>query len=386
MTTKHQCSISFFPVGNGDMTLIRLESGSKILIDCNIREAADDPDDITPDVSTDLRKRLKRDARGRLYVDTLLISHLDEDHCNGLRKHFHLGPPSEWSKHEDKIFIREIWSSPMVFRRASRNNPLCVDAKAFITEVKRRVKVFREAEIAAGGDHILILGEDENGKTEGLEEILIQVGTKFSRINGVSDNTMEVQLLSSAPKSDDDDEEDSLSKNNSSVILNFSLTGDGKADRCRFLTGGDAEVEIWEQLWKQRSPEELSYDLLLAPHHCSWHSLSYDSWSKSDGAPQVSEDARSALSQIRSGGTVAASSEPIKDDDNDPPCIGAKREYEKIVRTVSGEFVCVGEEPSEKSPEVMEFKISRNGVQRIQGSLFASSSVIVPTRKPIRHG
>jgi hypothetical protein len=44
-------SIAFFPVGNGDMTLIVLESGRKILIDTNIRAAADNPDEETPDVA-----------------------------------------------------------------------------------------------------------------------------------------------------------------------------------------------------------------------------------------------------------------------------------------------------------------------------------------------
>ena len=38
------CTLSFFSVGNGDMTLLELESGRKVLIDLNIRVAADDPD------------------------------------------------------------------------------------------------------------------------------------------------------------------------------------------------------------------------------------------------------------------------------------------------------------------------------------------------------
>ena len=98
--------IAFFPVGNGDMTLIELESGRKILVDMNIRAAADDPDDDTPDVATDLRSRLNRDSKGRLYVDVLLITHPDQDHCNGLKKHFHMGPPGDWSEADDKIFVR----------------------------------------------------------------------------------------------------------------------------------------------------------------------------------------------------------------------------------------------------------------------------------------
>lgn len=72
--------ITFFPVGNGDTTLLELESGRTVLIDVNIRAAADDPDDDTPDVAKMLRNRLKPDSEGRLYVDAFLLSHPDKDH------------------------------------------------------------------------------------------------------------------------------------------------------------------------------------------------------------------------------------------------------------------------------------------------------------------
>ena len=48
-------SITFFPVDNGDMTLVRFDNDQTLLIDIHIREAADDPDDATPDVIADLR-------------------------------------------------------------------------------------------------------------------------------------------------------------------------------------------------------------------------------------------------------------------------------------------------------------------------------------------
>ena len=275
MTTQ----LSFFPVGNGDMTLVQTEGGHRILIDMNIRSAADDPDDDTPDVVAKLRDKLIRDAAGRLYVDALLISHPDEDHCRGLRKHFHLGPPDEWSKSADKILIREIWSSPMVFRRASRRHVLCEDARAFNAEARRRVRVFRDTPWKVGdGDRILILGEDEDGKTDDLKTILVPVDHQLSQVNGQRDDSMTALLLAPLP-TDADDDEDVLSKNNSSTILRFSLAGNRIADKCQFLTGGDAEVAIWEKLWNRhrRRPDWLSYDILQSPHHCSWHSLSYDS-------------------------------------------------------------------------------------------------------------
>lgn len=43
--------IAFFPVSNGDMTLFTLDNGQTILIDVNIRAAADDAEDDTPDVA-----------------------------------------------------------------------------------------------------------------------------------------------------------------------------------------------------------------------------------------------------------------------------------------------------------------------------------------------
>lgn len=384
--------IAFFPVGNGDMTLLQLESGRKVLVDINIRAAADDPEDKTADVAKMLRERLTRDAKGRLYVDAFLLSHPDKDHCTGLRTHFHLGPPAEWSKAADKIFIREMWSSPMVFRRASKKNRvLCDDAQAFNTEARRRVQRFRDSQGAVEeGDRILILGEDENGKTDDLGQILVKIDEVFSKVNGAHDDSLSVRLLAALPKSDDEGEEDVLSKNASSTILRFALAAEGNPDAGRYLSGGDAEVAIWERLWDRhkKRPDWLSYDILLSPHHCSWHSLSYDSWSEMREKAKVSEKARSALAQTRDGAVIVASSNPIKDDDNDPPCIRAKREYVAITDAAKGVFKCVGELPSEDDPDVLEFEIGRNG-PRVKTRLMKAASVLGPGvvgRQPLAHG
>ncbi|MCF7967000.1 MAG: hypothetical protein K9L79_15910 [Methylobacter tundripaludum] len=67
MSTK----ITFFPVGNGDMTLIELDDAkqTKILIDMNIRESADDTaNEDYFDVASELRSRLNNDSKGRPYV------------------------------------------------------------------------------------------------------------------------------------------------------------------------------------------------------------------------------------------------------------------------------------------------------------------------------
>lgn len=343
----------FFPVDNGDMTLIRLADNvsTTLLIDIHVRKAADDPNDQTPDVAKLLRERLLKDRNERPYVDAFLLSHPDKDHCSGLVKHFWLGSPDDYPdddlpQTEKRIVIRELWSSPMVFRRASKNLPLCDDAKAFNKEARRRVKYWRENGFAGEGNRILILGEDENGKTDDLTEILIREKETINKINGCSTGGyFSAKLLAPFPKQDDDDDELLLSKNHSSVVLNIGLSAYQWATPTRFLTGGDAEVAIWERLWKkyENTPEELSYDLLQAPHHCSWHTLSYDSWSKYKEEAKVSNDARDALGQARDGAIIVASSKKILDDDVDPPCIRAKTEYLAILRPVDGSFLCTGD-------------------------------------------
>lgn len=315
-----------------------------------------------------------------------LLSHPDQDHCAGLRNHLHLGPPEEHNQDEDKILMREVWSSPMVFRRASKDTPLCADAKAFNREAKRRVRLFRKAAATVGdGDRILILGRDEDGKTDDLAEILIEVDELVARVNGVDDETMEALLLGPLSQSASEDEEEALAKNRSSVILRFSLMGDREPDAGRYLTGGDAQVEIWERLWwKHRNTDRLEYDLLLAPHHCSWHSLSHDSWSEMGEDAQVSRDARNSLSQTRNGAVIVSSSNPIKDDDCDPPCIRAKREYEAIAKAARGSFKCT----AEYSPGTMEFVIGKDG-PRFKGALSGAPAVAtsgVVGCQPLPHG
>lgn len=372
-----------FRADNGDMTLIQLESGRRILIDINIRGAAVDPNDETPDVLTQLRQRLSRDAQGRLFIDAFLLTHPDTDHIRGLEEHFHLGPLADWSPDDDKIIIREMWSSPMVFRRASTNHILSPDAKAWNTEARRRVAVYRANYWCADGDKILIMGEDIDGKTNDLGPIVVKVDTTFQTIAGNVDGTFKARLIAPLPASDSD-EEDILSKNNSSVILNMTLQSRG-VDAANYLFGGDAEVAIWERVWSRHKyqPHVLEYDVLLAPHHCSWHSLSYHSWSLYREAAEVSDAARSALGQARIGAYVIASSKPIKDDDNDPPCIRAKREYVAILGT-ENRFKCIADGAGDTP---FEFEVSVGGVSPLaKAAAVASPFISGVGRQPLPHG
>lgn len=246
-------SVEFFPVGSGDMTLIRLASGKTILIDINIRQKADNENESDyPDVASMLKDRLERDSENRLYVDVFMLSHPDSDHIAGLETHFHLGAPSAYKVPEnedddEKILIREMWSSPLIFRRRNKiEGALSSDAVKWRDEAKRRVKLYRDKDDTKEecGNFIRILGDDIHHKTEGIEDLLIKEGEVLDEICRVNDSSFSAYLLS--PKLVSDEEAEKLEgKNNSSVVMQFSISS--KKDDgfiAKFLTGGDAEVDM----------------------------------------------------------------------------------------------------------------------------------------------
>ena len=198
MTAK----IDFFPVDNGDMALLTLDSGRNILIDVNIRKSADDEkQEEVIDVASLLKDKLQRDSEGRLYVDAFLLTHPDQDHCRGLEEHFHLGKPEDWKNdNSEKIIIREMWSSPVIFRRKKdvSENGLCDDANAWWKEARRRVNLFKattDKSSIKDGDRIQVLGEDRNGKTDELTEILVKTDDEITKICGAVDGTFRAWLI-----------------------------------------------------------------------------------------------------------------------------------------------------------------------------------------------
>jgi hypothetical protein len=153
----------------------------------------------------------------------------------------------------------------------------------------------------------------------------------------------------------------------------------------KILMAGDAECLVWEKLWGlYKDSDRLDYDLLSTPHHCSWHSLSYDSQSE-DEDPKVCTNAKNALSQKIEGARIIAQCKPIKDDD-DPPSKVAKDEYLTIVSESC--FYCTDEHPKEKSPEPLEFNLTSYGPQKkaVKEKSKLSLAAIASTKESYPHG
>lgn len=381
-------TVTFFPVGNknGGMTLVKLNDDKKttILIDCSIGEER-----VAGhcDVSQELRSRLPTDSDGRPYVDAFMLTHRHDDHVRGFAEHFHLGSLDDYDADKKKIVIREMWSTHNFWKPASESYPLCDNAKAFNKEMKRRVDLYKkEKRIQKEGDRSIIVGKDPDGRTKGLDNINYDIGCSFGKINNndVSDK-LDGFILSPIEQQKDEDDECFTNKNRQSLVLQLTvIQGDYKN---KLMLAADAECLVWDNLWGsyKDKKQRLEYDILSVPHHCSWHSLSYDSQSQCDN-PKVCEKAKKALSQKKVGAFAVSQSKAIKGSDEDPPSEEAKAVYVDIVG--KSQFVCTNEYPDSEKPEPLEFNLTGDGPQKksVKEKSKLSVAALASTKEAYPHG
>lgn len=373
--------IVHFPVGNGDMTLIQVgpkgSGGKTILIDLKIN-GGDEPDKC--DALKELHSHLPKNSRGIPYLDLLVITHPDDDHVAGYDKHFYSGDPEDYKFLDDGefdlIIANEIWFSEVCTRRVSKDRRLGDAAQALRTELKRRRQLFEDNyRQSVDGNRLMTVGEfkHEDDKTErwDLPGMVIKRGTRK--------NVGQAEALILGPFGEEIfDEVHQSSKNDSSIIIRWMVNGS------RVLTGGDATAWIWKHVDQSYPVDYLEYDLLIAPHHCSWRTLSLDSSSQCE-SPKILDEAKKALSHSNFGAYVISSSKKIKASEADPPSSRAKKEYMKMINN-SDNFICLADSGSEtKQPVVRKFNLLNAGVIPISiGS--AQASVIPNESTPIRHG
>jgi len=355
--------IKYYPVNNGDMSLITLKDNSTILIDCNIREGDKDSNDNNIyDVKEDLLQSTQK-RNNNPFVDLFILSHPDEDHCRGFKKNFYTGDPEDYSKtnrDNEEIIIDEIWVTSMIFTTKQSD-----DANAIRNEVNRR-KRLTDSDKNKKGNRLRLIGYDEDKKLENVTSY-----TPGTEVNSFNRKTFEnFSFFVHAPfKKDLIQSRADGDRNTSSIVLQARFKDkDSDTDHKTYaLFGGDADHYIWEKIIekseKNNNEKYLKWDLLLAPHHCSWtffNNVSYDieeNQTPKDYSLKLLNDYKEA------GGKVVSSSKKIKKEKPNPPHKPAKDEYIKALAS-KDDFYELAIIPKEKSPEPVEFIVTNNGVTK----------------------
>lgn len=337
---------TFWPVGTGDSTTITVAEETVIQVDLHQRSDSEDPDSPYASVIAELKEALPQ-KDGTPYLSVFGLTHPDQDHCKGFERLL------------DEVKIGELWATPQIFREYHKD--LCDDASAFKKEMERRV----DATIGAGGDpgagdRVRLFGWDEllnQDDYSGFPDDWLTIpGNSLTRIDG-ADYGQVFRAFVHAPFKDGSAGE----RNDTSLALQVALSDGGAEGRALLL--GDLCYPTVRRIFDISEHDDLRWDVLLAPHHCS-KSVMY--WRGPDDDEEVrKQDILDDLEEAAEGtGWVVASSEPIKGPDEEgqnPPHAVARARYEEIA---PDGFLCTQEEPDEESPQPLKFTVSEEGITR----------------------
>jgi hypothetical protein len=356
--------LKFYPVANGDTTLIKLSDETTLLLDCKIRSGSQDENE-NFDVKRDLLKELKK-KNSCSFLDLFILSHPDQDHCLGFESNFYQGDPDKYSKENrmnDEIIMNEIWVTSSLFNDANSD-----DAKSFKKEAERRKKLWDSdsAEKSKDGNRIRMIGYDGDAKFSELPNSVPGDTLGLAEINGSNETFMEIFIHGPFKKSLIESQaiED---KNSTSIILQIRFKEISSDDWCAyFLTGGDADHYRWEQVLKKSqnndNEDKLLWDVFQTPHHCSWSYFNDVPYTKEENRTPKNYSLE-ILDFGRKDSYVIASSRKIMDEEPNPPHAAAKKEFKKKVKI--GHFLNTNVNHSEKRPIPIVFEVTSSGLTRI---------------------
>lgn len=372
-------TIKYYPVCNGDMSLITLADAATLLIDCNIRESSKGDDDPSMfDVKADLMKSIRKNGKIP-YVDIFMLTHGDDDHCHGFEKNFYTGDPKSYTDtnaKNDEIRIDVLWFTPMALEDCGNE-----DAKAFRKEAKRRIKLHNDdhADKDLPGNKIVIIGNNGSEELSDLHTVRYVPGQVVTKFNDVE--RADFSVFIHAPYKHQLQQADD--KNHTSLVVQARFINAASTDgfSCLAMFGGDADHYAWKIIldktkkYKNDTKEKaLRWDLFLAPHHCSW--TYFNDHSQKDHPDPVASSLE-ILDGKRAGAKVIASSKEIKNNDDNPPNHFAKAQYVKKVTDAN--FLNTEKyDVQGKTPQPIVFEISSQGPVKpkaLEGSAKAAGGI-----------
>jgi hypothetical protein len=348
--------IVFWPVGVGDSTTVVIDKDTILQIDVHHVEASEEDDDPRIPIVDRLVELLPK-VDGKPYLAGFGATHLDKDHVCGFAELL------------DRVTIGDLWFTPRVFRDVDEKE-LCEDGKVFVKEAERRIEAVRKAGAVGSGDRVRIIGHDEllsePPYSDLPKETFVIPGEFLTEIDG-SDYVDVFRAFVHAPFKDDG----SKDRNDTSLALQITLRDGDKT--LNALTFGDLSYPDLKNIFDRSDDDDLLWNALLAPHHCSKNAMY---WPEEEGAdPKLRQDILDAMKEAaESPGVIVVSADKIptgnKAGDN-PPHAKAANRYREIA---PDGVICTGQHPKENAPEPLVFEVSADGTSLRDAGTVAKSA------------
>lgn len=347
--TPPEQGIIFWPVGTGDSSTIRINDDTFIQIDLHHLGKSDD-DNESAELVIDYLEEILPVRDGKPYLSAFILTHPDQDHCRGFEELF------------KRITVGELWLSPRTFDEYNDDNGFCDDANVFKVEADRRVNLTIKIGDAVGsGDRVRVIGYAERldkPPYNDLPEKYISIpGTLLTEVDGVNLED-QFHLFIHAPFKDDQFGD----RNDCSIALQATFNPYAEAGKALFF--GDLSYPVLKRIFEVSDPENLQWNVMLAPHHCSKSAMYWKDNPEDDKTLRQHILDEMEMSALDPGYIVSSSRSIPKSNEHgdNPPHVKAKDKYIQIAPT---DFLCTHDHPTidADSPEPIIFDVTENGLE-----------------------
>jgi ribonuclease BN (tRNA processing enzyme) len=343
-------TVTFFPLGNADGSLITLDKGKRLLFDFGSLGDAGDASDLRIDLVQAVRDDLR--AAKRTHIDVVAFTHLDRDHIARSTDFFWLEHAAKYQS-DDRFKISELWVPA-----AAIVDDQCEDeAKILQAEARYRLKEGHGIKVFSRPDMLKDWFEKQGLGVKDRLSCIVDAGTVVPSLSLGDDG---VEFFVHSPFGQRLNDAEVVDRNKDAIMVQATFVVDGVPTKLIF--GSDIPwnhlQEIVEVTRAHRREERLEWDIFHLPHHCSYLSLSDEKGTEK--TTPVAEIAWLYEAQARKGAILVSPSWPIPSEDTDqPPHRQAAAYYRSAAAEADGQFIVTMEHPSKDRPKPLVITIDR---------------------------
>jgi hypothetical protein len=368
--------IIFYPIGNADCCLVRLNSDKIFVFDyADMRDRLNDEDKRIP-----LKEAFREDIGWpkRKEIDVLAVTHGDNDHVKGISENFWLEHAAKYQG-DDRVKFKEMWvPAALIVEEGSED-----ETRIVREEAKRRFLDKKGIRVFARPEHLKIWLEDRGKKFDDYKHLITDAGQWVPGWNAATDG---IAFFTHSPFAERTANNELLDRNDNCIVLQATIRVNGVDTR--YLITGDATAEPWQKIVAttkfHKNEERLAWDVLSVPHHCSYKSLAFE---KGKEKTKPTPEFEWLLEQGSQRSVMVSTSWEIPagdTEDKQPPHVQAYRTYRDSAEEKDGEIVVTMENPSKRQPKRTIVEVSASGPTLKKEALVAAS--IVTSSKAPRMG
>ncbi len=388
---EHMPTVTFYPVGNGDTSLIKLDNKKMILMDYHQKDKAQDTDTPECDIAKALRKELD-DAKKNSF-EVVAFTHADADHIKGSSEFFYLEHAKAYQD-EGRIIIDELWVPAAMLIEVADQDKQKEENIIWRREARHRLKNKKGIKVFSKPEGLIDLIENQwERKVEEFDDFIIDAGTLVDTFTLSNDG---VEFFVHSPfvwRCEESGKEVKKVRNDASLVFNVRFDVSGQ--EFNYLAVGDSVAEVMESIYdisvKHDNEDRLKWDLFNVPHHGSYLALAKEG-DKGDHETIPLDKVKKLLKLGQKDAYMICSSQAfeknIKDAESriQPPHIQARKCYERYLDEVNGRrFIVTGEYEDSKKPKPIVIQFEKTGVSIKKVTQVAAVAAAVASQ-PLRAG